>query len=78
MLEAMNISSVTIQRKAVEQRGGVVILPLAEYRKLLGCSMPTYYLSGKAAERLDRFVEEGLRDHRLGKTRKVRSLRDLG
>lgn len=74
----MSIASITIQRKTVEQRGGVVVLPIAEYKKLLSRYVPTYYLSGKAAGRLDRLVENGLHGYRLGKTRKIRSLRDLG
>jgi len=39
--------------------------------------VPVYHLKGKAAKRLDKLVEEGLRDHREGKTRKIKSLADL-
>lgn len=39
--------------------------------------VPTYYLSGKEAEELDRLVEEGLKDYREGRTRKIKSLADL-
>jgi len=55
----------------------VVILPLREYEKLCKRAVPTYYLKGKKAEELDKLVEEGLKAHRLGKTRKIKSLGDL-
>ena len=68
---------ITISREEVRKRGGVVILPLREYHKLRAQSVPTYQLTGKEAEALDKLVEEGLRDYRRGKTKKIRSLADL-
>jgi len=56
---------------------GVVILPLKEYEKLRERAVPIYYLRGKEAEELDKLVEEGLRDHYAGKTKKIKSLSDL-
>jgi len=70
-------NSITISRKTVQKKGGIVILPLREYRKLCERAVPTYYLKGKEAEELDKLVKEGLRDHNLGKTRKIKSLADL-
>jgi len=55
----------------------VVILPLKEYQKLCERAVPTYYLEGKEADKLDKLVEEGLRNHRLKRTRKIKSLSDL-
>lgn len=70
-------NSITISREAVRKKGGIVILDLKEYQKLRERTVPTYYLKGKEAKKLDRLVEEGLRDHYLRKTRKIKSLRDL-
>lgn len=39
--------------------------------------VPAYQLHGKAAERLDMRVREGMREYRAGKTKKIRSLADL-
>ena len=52
-------------------------MPLKEYHRLLKRSVPTHYLKGKAAERLDKLVEEGLKEHREGKTKVIKSLADL-
>lgn len=70
-------NSITIFGKEVKKKGGIVILPLKEYQKLCERAVPIYYLKGKEAEELDKLVKEGLRAHRLGKTRKIKSLKDL-
>ena len=74
MTEATS-TTIKISRQAL--RKGVVVLPLAEYRELQARAVPTYYLTGKKALALDRLVEEGLAEHRAGKTRKIKSLADL-
>lgn len=74
---ANNVKNLIISRDVITKRGGVVILSLDEYRRLCENVAPTYYLKGKAAKRLDKLVEEGLRDHYLRKTRKIKSLADL-
>ena len=71
------MSSITISKSKVRKESGIVVLPIKEYQRLLAAAVPTYYLKGKAAERLDKLVEVGLRDYRAGKTRKLRSLADL-
>lgn len=68
---------ISVPKKSVQQEGGMVVLPLKEYKKLLEKAVPTYYLSGKAAEELDKLVEGGLREHRAGRTTKIASLADL-
>jgi len=55
----------------------MVTIPLQEYRELLATRVPHYYLKGKAARDLDKLVEEGLKEYKDGKTRKLRSLADL-
>jgi len=68
------MNTITIPRSKIKKEGGVVILSLEEYRRLAEQAVPTYYLKGRAAERLDKLVEEGLREHREGKTISARSL----
>ena len=72
-----NTTLTTIKISQPAFKKGVVVLPLQEYRELQARAVPTYYLTGKKALALDRLVEEGLKEHRAGKTRKIRSLADL-
>ena len=37
--------------------------------------MPTYYLKGKEAEKLDRLTEEGMREYETGETINATSLK---
>lgn len=67
-------NAITISRRAVEKKGGLVILTLKEYRKLMEKAVPAYYLSGKEADELDKLVEEGLKEYRAGKTIRAPSL----
>jgi len=69
--------TITLSPAKVAKQGGVVVLPIKEYQRLLAAAVPTYYLTGKAALRLDKLVEDGLREHREGKTRSIKSLADL-
>lgn len=62
------MSTITISKEKIKKDAGVVVLPVKEYQRLLRASVPTYYLTGKAARDLDKRVEEGLREHREGKT----------
>ena len=67
-------NTISIPTRKIQQEGGIVILPLKEYRKLQEAAIPTHYLTGRAAEKLDREVEQAMRDYRAGKTTKVDSL----
>ena len=67
---------ITLKHNRVERQKGVVILPLKEYHRLLTRAIPTYYLTGKAAERVDKLVEEGMREYREGKTIRAGSLKE--
>ena len=69
--------AIEISPKLVERRGGIVVLSLREYQRLLARVVPTFYLKGNAATKLDRLVESGLQEYRKGKTRAIRSLADL-
>ena len=67
---------ITLKKDKVERQKGMVILPLREYHRLLELAVPTYYLKGKAAERLDKLVANGLREYREGKTIRAGSLKE--
>ena len=70
-------ATVRVSAERVAQKKGVVILDLEEYHQLCKRAVPTYYLTGKAADRLEKVVEEGLQKYREGKTRKIKSLAEL-
>ena len=70
-------NSIIISKEEIKKKGGVVILSLREYRKLCERAVPTYYLKGKEAEKLDKLVEEGLREYRKGRCKTIKSLADL-
>ena len=67
----------TIKLPKTAIKKGVVILNLDEYWELAKNAVPTFYLKGRKAKELDKLVEEGLKAHREGKTRRLRSLSDL-
>jgi len=71
------MATITISKTKVKKEGGIVILSLKEYQKLCERAAPTFYLKGKEAEKLDKLVEEGLRDYRKGKCKSIKSLADL-
>lgn len=71
------MNQIMLTQKNIIQKGGVVILPIREYQKLCEQAAPTYYLAGKEAEKLDKLVEEGLREYRAGRTKVIRSLSEL-
>jgi len=68
-------NTITISKKDVKK--GIVILPLKEYQKLCEKAVPTFYLLGKEAKKLDKLVKEGLREYRKGKCKSIKSLADL-
>ena len=71
------MANITISKKDVQKKDGVVVLSLKEYQRLLKAAAPTEYLTGKAAEDLDKLYDEGMKDYKAGRTRKIRSLADL-
>lgn len=71
------MSNITSPKRKMDRKKGVVTLPLREYEELRRRAVPTYYLSGKNASDLDALVEDGLREHKAGKTRKIHSLAEL-
>ncbi len=72
MAENIILSKETIRRKQ-----GVVILSLKEYERLRERAVPNFYLEGEDAEKLDKLVEQGLREYQKGKSKTIKSLADL-
>ena len=70
----MNI--IAIPKIKINKEGGVVILSLREYQRLCEMAVPTYYLKGGAAKRLDKLVEEGLGEYERGETINAVSLKE--
>lgn len=70
-------NTITFSKKAIRKIGGMVILPLREYKKLCERAVPIYQLRGKEAEDVDKLVEEGLREYKAGKCKIIKSLADL-
>jgi hypothetical protein len=71
------MAQITVSKNEVEKQKGVVILPLRQYRELVRGALPTYYLDGKEASKLDRLVNDGLKELKAGKTKKIKTLADL-
>ena len=69
--------TIVIAKKTIQEKGGVVVLPLKEYEKLCERAVPTYYLKGKSAKKLDSLVREGIKEYEEGKCRKLKSLADF-
>jgi hypothetical protein len=71
------VTGTTIKFPKQVFKDGMVVLSMKEYRELQMRAVPTYYLKGKAAKGLDKLVKDSLRDHKLGKTKRLNSLADL-
>ncbi len=71
------MSTISLQKKYIDKSGGVVVLPLDEYQRLLEHATPTYYLCEKDAVSLDRDIKRALREHTSGQTKMIRSLADI-
>ena len=73
-------ATISISKRKIRETDGIVVLPVAEYRRLLEQNVPEYYLTGKEADELDRLVEE-LEESRVelrnGKGKLLRSLKNL-
>lgn len=66
--------TITLSKAKVDKQKGVVVLPVEEYNRLLARAVPEVYLTGRAARDLDKLVEDGLREHRAGKTMTANSV----
>lgn len=70
------METITIPKRLIEN-DDLIIIPRKEYEYMKSQMIPTIYLKGKAAERLDKRVKSGLQEYKAGKTKKLRSLADL-
>ncbi len=70
----MNMNNITISKEKIFKQKGVVVLPIKEYQRLCGGAVPTYYLKGKEAWKLDKLAEGGLKEYRAGKCVSAKSL----
>ncbi len=68
---------ITISKRSIQKKGGMVVLPVEEYNKLKERAVPVYYLKDKQAQYLDKEVNQGLKDYKSGKCKKIKSLADL-
>lgn len=57
----------TLTEKTIKSADFVVI-HRKEYEDLKSRAVPRHYLTGKAAKRLDRLAENGLKEYKAGKT----------
>ena len=71
------MNTITVSKNTINKMGGVVVLPIKEYRKMQAAIIPTYYLHGKSARALDKLVKEGLQNYKTGKTKVIKSLTEL-
>jgi len=70
-------NNITLPATTILKQKGMVILPLREYEKLRNNAVPTYYLKGREAKRLDSLVQEGIKEYRAEKCKTIKSLSDL-
>ncbi len=70
------MKAVTISKEIIKN-DDVVVMPRREYERMKASMVPTQFLKGKAAVRLDKRVARSLEEHRRGLTKRIRSLADL-
>lgn len=73
------IMPITIPKKAMQsiQDDDAVLISRTEYERLRASQIPTVFLKGKAARRLDARVTAAIREYRTGKLKPIQSLRAL-
>lgn len=69
------MNTITIPKNLIKN-DDLVIIPRKEYENLKAQMVPTFYLKGKEAEKLDKLVKEGLREYERGETISATSLRE--
>lgn len=70
------MNTITIPKNLIKN-DDLVIIPRKEYEKMKAQMIPTFYLKGKEADKLDKLVKDGLKDYRDGKCKTIKSLADL-
>jgi len=70
------MKAITISKKVL-QNDDIVILPRREYEKLKASAIPVLYLRDEKAQKLDKRVNKSVREYKLGKTKSIKSLKEL-
>lgn len=70
------MKAITISKK-IFQNDDIVVMPRREYELMKANMVPTLYLKGVSARRLDRRVIQALKAHGTGKSRAVATLRAI-
>lgn len=70
------MATITIPKNLIKN-DDLVIIPRKEYESMKAQAIPTFYLKGKEAEKLDKLVKEGLKEYQDGKCKTIKSLADL-
>jgi hypothetical protein len=63
--------------KSLIKEEDLVVMPRKEYEYMKASMIPTSYLKGKKAHNLDDRVNKALKEHKDGKTIRIKSLVDL-
>lgn len=67
------MATITIPKKLIKAQDDLVVIPRGEYEQMRSQMIPAYYLTGKAARKLDKWVNDGLKEYRAGKTESLES-----
>lgn len=69
--------TIAILKKSRIRGDDLVVIPRQEYELLKASQIPTLFLKGGAARRLDARVSQALAEYRTGKLKPVSTLREL-
>ena len=69
------MATITIPKNLIKN-DDLVIVSRKEYESLKACMIPTFYLKGKEADKLDKLVEDGLSEYERGETISANSLKE--
>lgn len=69
------MNTITIPKNLIKN-DDLVIIPRKEYESMKAQAIPTFYLKGKEAEKLDKLVKDGLREYERGETISATSLKE--
>jgi len=70
------MKTITIPKKLDKEKEEDIVIPRQKYEKMKTYGIPTLYLKGKAAEKLERRVTKALKDYKEGKTIEASSLEE--
>lgn len=65
--------TITIPKKLIKAQDDLVVIPRGEYEQMRSQMIPAYYLTGKAARKLDKLVRDGITEYKAGKAEPLES-----